>query len=131
MPRQKKLLDYNTERSIQTTPKKEDSSLMSSSSFINYDQDVVDEKIKCAKVHIDTLSAYDGFCEGSYFITDVKRMWSKEDFLDMPLKDRKCSTELYEDCRTRNLLEECNFSPLEVPGFEVRTFQKKITMTQN
>ena len=103
---------------------------MSSKSFINYDHDVKDDKINFAKVHINTLSPYESFGEGAYFITDVKRMRSKEDFLKMSLKDRKCSTELYEDCRTRNLLEECNCVPWKVPGFEVRTFQKKITVTQ-
>ena len=52
-------------------------------------------------------------------LTDVKRMTAKEDFLKMPLKDRNCEVELYEDCRTRKLLEECDCVPSEVPGFQV------------
>ena len=52
-------------------------------------------------------------------LTDVKRMTPTEDFLRMPLKDRKCEVELYEDCRTRKLLEECNCVPWEVPGYQV------------
>ena len=52
-------------------------------------------------------------------MTVVKRMTAKKDFLKMPLKDRNCEIELYEDCRTRKLLEECNCVPAEVPGFQV------------
>ena len=52
-------------------------------------------------------------------MTDVKRMTAKEDFLKMPLKDRNCEVELYEDCRTRKLLEECNCVPLEMSSFQV------------
>ena len=50
----------------------------------------------------------------------VKRMTAKEDFLSMPLKDRNCEVELYEECKTRKLFEDCKCKPLEVPGFEVR-----------
>ena len=49
----------------------------------------------------------------------VKRMSAKEDFLQMELKDRKCYRELFEDCRTKRLLEECNCVPWEFPGFQV------------
>ena len=52
-------------------------------------------------------------------MSDVKRMKAKEDFLKMPLKDRNCEVELYEDCRTKKLLEKCNCVPWEVPGFQV------------
>ena len=52
-------------------------------------------------------------------MTDVKRMTAKEDFLKMELKDRNCEEELYEDCRTRKLLEKCNCVPLEVSGIQV------------
>ena len=97
---------------------------MSSKSLINYDQDVKDDKINFAKVHINILSPFESFGEGAYFITDVKRMRSKEDFLNMPLKDRKCNVELYEDCRTRRLLEECNCVPWDITGFEVSVNQR-------
>ena len=58
-------------------------------------------------------------------MTVVKRMTAKKDFLKMPLKERKCKVELYEDCRTRKLLEECNCVPWEVPGYQVRTHKNK------
>ena len=50
----------------------------------------------------------------------VKRMTAKDDFLKMPLTDRTCEVQLYEDCRTSKLLEKCNCVPSEVPGFQVR-----------
>ena len=57
-------------------------------------------------------------------MTAVKRMTSKKDFLGMPLKDRNCEAELYEDCKTRKLLEKCNCVPWEMPGYEVNKFFK-------
>ena len=72
-----------------------------------------------AKVQINALSPYIGFGGGIYMMSVVKRMSVKEDFLKMPLEDRNCEVELYEDCRTRRLLEECNCVPWEFPGFKV------------
>ena len=57
-------------------------------------------------------------------MTDVKRMTAQEDFLKMPSNERNCEVELYEDCRTRKLLKECNCVPWEVPGFQVHIFLK-------
>ena len=54
-------------------------------------------------------------------MTDVKRMSAKDDFLNMSLEDRKCEVELFEDCRTRKLLEECHCVPWEVPRYQVKT----------
>ena len=67
-----------------------------------------------AKFRIDTLSDYVGFGGGSYKMTGVKRMTATSAFLDMPLKNRRCEVELFQDCRTRKLLEECNCVPWEV-----------------
>ena len=53
-------------------------------------------------------------------MTDVKRMTAKDDFLKMPLKERNCDIELYEDCRTRKLMDECNCVPWEISGYQVR-----------
>ena len=75
---------------------------------------------KSAKIQINTLSPYIGFGGGTYMMTAVKRMTSKKDFLKMPLKDRNCEVELYEDCRTRKLLEKCNCVPWEVSAFQVQ-----------
>ena len=75
-----------------------------------------------AKIHINTPYPYINFGSGTYQMTDVKRMTAKEDFLKMPLKDRNCEVELYEDCRTRKLLEECNCVPWEMANFLVKLF---------
>ena len=53
-------------------------------------------------------------------MTDVKRMSAKEDFLKMSLKDRNCEVELYEECKTRKLMEGCNCVPWELPDSQVR-----------
>ena len=71
------------------------------------------------KIKIGTLSPNEHFGEGVCIMTDVKRMTAKADFLNMPLKERKCEVELYEDCRMRKLIEECNCVPWEVPGYQV------------
>ena len=52
-------------------------------------------------------------------MTVVKRMTAKGDFLKMPLKARKCEVEMYEDCKTRKLLEECKCVPWELPNYQV------------
>ena len=46
-------------------------------------------------------------------------MTAKPDFLKMPFKERNCEVELYEECRTRKLLEECECVPWEVQGVKV------------
>ena len=58
-------------------------------------------------------------------MTDVKRMTAKEDFLKMPLDDRNCDIDLYEECRTRNLFEECNCVPWEFQDFQVESVDVK------
>ena len=72
-----------------------------------------------AKVHIGSLSPYFHFGGGIYTMTDVKRMRSTVAFLEMPLGQRNCKVELFEDCRTRKLLGECNCLPWEMPGSQV------------
>ena len=112
------LLDYNEDRSLQTSSKEEKGE-DSSKEILNFDTAVESVQGKSSKVHIDTLSSYVGFGGGIYSMTVVKRMKVSDDFLKMLLKDRKCEVELYEDCRTRKLLEECNCVPWEVPGYQV------------
>ena len=112
------ILDYNQQLSLQTILRKTRPSSFPSKKFINFDDKLDSQQIEHAKIHINTLSDYNSFGEGVYTMTDVKRMTSKEDFLKLPIKDRKCSIELYEDCRTRKLLEECNSVPWELPEFK-------------
>ena len=112
------LMDYNEDRSLQ--PYSNMSSTISSANrTLNFDTAVESIQGSSAKIQINTLSPYVGFGGGSYQMTDVKRMTAKEDFLKMPLKDRNCEVELYEDCRTRKLFEYCNCVPWEMQSFQV------------
>ena len=112
------LLDYNEDRSLQTSSnKKED--IHSSNQTLNFDTAVESIQGVAAKIQINTIAPYVGFGGGIYKMTAIKRMTTKEDFLKMPLKDRNCEVELFEDCRTRKLLEECNCVPWEVHDFQV------------
>ena len=86
---------------------------------LNFDTALGSIQSSSAKIHIDTLSPYIGFGGGRYKMTAVKRMTAKDDFLTMPLKDRDCVLELYEDCRTRKLFEHCNCLPWEMYSFQV------------
>ena len=112
------LLDYNDDLSIQTFPNETEVS-EGSRKTLNFDMAVESLQINSAKIHINTLTPYTGFGGGIYKMTDVKSMSATSDFLKMPLKDRKCEPESYENCRTKWLLEECNCVPWEVPGFQV------------
>ena len=117
------LLDYNEDRSLQALP-----NMTKDASFSNrtLDFDTAARSIKhsSSKIQINTLSPYVGFGGGSYRMSVVKRMTAKEDFLEMPFSDRNCEVEIYEDCRTRKLLKECNCVPWETS--DSSTFQVQI-----
>ena len=114
------LLDYNEDRSLQKSSTKNEVE-ESSGSTLNFDTAVESIQGVHAKVHISTLSPFIGFGGGVYKMSVIKRMTANEDFLKMPLEDRQCEVELYEDRRTRKLLEECKCVPWEMPGYQVRT----------
>ena len=112
------LLDYQEDLSLHISVSNDDSH--NSKRIRNLNFDTIERlKSEAAKVHVNTLSPFTGFGGGSYKMTAVKRMTAKSDFLEMPLKDRNCKIELYEDCRTMSLLEECKCVPWEIPGFQV------------
>ena len=111
------LLDYNEDRSLPVTFEKSNDV---KSSF-NFGTSPENLKGVAAKVHINTLSSFNHFGGGYLIMTDVKRMTATDDFLKLSLKDKRCEEELFEDCRTRKLLEKCNCMPWEVPGFQVKS----------
>ena len=112
------LLDYNEERSMRIHSNTT-ADVRSSNGELNFDTTVRSIQGSSAKVQINTLSPYINFGGGIFIMSDVKRMTAKEDFLKMVLKDRNCKIELYEDCKTRKLLEKCNCVPWEVSGIQV------------
>ena len=115
------ILDYNEDRSLQISPKKEkNADIHLSKGTLNFDDAVHSLQRVSAKVHIGTLSPYAYFGGGIFSITNIKRMRSKDAFLKMPFANRNCKTELYEDCRTRMMMEECKCVPWELQRYQVR-----------
>ena len=119
------VLDYNQERSMQISPEDEKAAnLPISKATMDFDDAGQNLQDISSKVHIGALSPYTHFGGGTYTMTVVKRMRSTDAFLEMPLAQRNCEVELYEDCRTRKLLEECNCVPWELPGYQVKPYKK-------
>ena len=115
------VLDYNQDRYLQISPENESvTDVHVAKGTLNFATAVQSLQDISAKVHIGTLTPYTRFGGGVYTMTDVKRMTAKNAFLEMPFAQRICEVELYEDCRTRKLLEECNCVPWELPGYQVR-----------
>ena len=91
-----------------------------SKTLFDYDRMFERKQRDSAKIHLNTLSPFNGFGGGQYWMTAVKQMTSKGDFLGMDFNDRNCVTDLYEDCKAKKLVQECGCVPWEMPGFEVR-----------
>ena len=113
------LLDYQPELSIHASSKQEEKRHHKIVRNLNFNT-VGRLDTEEAKVHIDSLSSFMGFGGGIYQMTAVKRMTATDDFLKMPLKERNCEVELYENCRTKKLLEGCKCVPGEMPAYQVR-----------
>ena len=111
------VLDYNQDRSLQISSEEEKAVDERVSKWTMGFDDAV-QSLQ-AKVHIGTLSPFTHFGGGIFTITDVNRMRSTDAFLEMPLAQRNCEVDLYEDCRTRKLLADCNCVPWEMLGFQV------------
>ena len=109
------ILDYNEDRSLQISSeeKRVADDVQDSKGTMDLDAAVQSVQGVSAKVHIGTLSPYSNFDEGVYTMTLVKNIRAKDAFLKMPLPERKCEAELYEVCRTRKLLGQCNCVPWE------------------
>ena len=116
-------LDYNEDRSLQVSSNKTDIVKLSNKTM-NFDTAVKSIHTSSAKVQINTLSPYISFGGGVFMMMVVKRMTATEDFLKMPLKDRKCEVEVYEDCRTRKLFGHCKCVPWEMSGSQVQFFTR-------
>ena len=114
------LLDYNEDRYLETSSKSNEvNESQFSTKTMNFDTAVEGVQDVSAKVQINTLSPFVRFGGGMFSMTLVKKMTAKTDFLEMPLEERECDVDLYEDCRTKKLIKECNCVPWELPGFQV------------
>ena len=58
------------------------------------------------KFHIDTLSPYYGVNPGIHVMTAVKKISVTDNFLKLPMKNRKCMDDVYEECKATNLLSK-------------------------
>ena len=81
-----------------------------------------------SKIQINTLSPYVRFGGGVFEMTLVKKMTAKLDFLKMTLEEKDCEVDLFEDCRTKKLIKECNCVPWELPGFQVGAYNVGIKL---
>ena len=121
------VLDNNEDRSLQTSSSQVEEKLAKDDlSGLTMNLGIPNKRAGIAvKTKIGILSQNNHFGDGKCKMTVVKRMSAKADFLKMPLGDRKCTDELYEDCRTRKLLKKCNCVPWEVPGYQVAKHKYK------
>ena len=119
------VLDYNEDRSLQISQEEEKAAdAHISKGTMNFDAAVQDIQGVSAKVYIGTLTSYKHYGGGIFTMTDVKRMKAKDAFLQMPLAQKNCEVELYEDCRTRKLLgDKCKCVPWELPDYKVNHIQ--------
>ena len=102
-------LDYNEDRSIyapnEIKTQRSSQNILAKTKHETLNMDGAENiQKKEAKVHIDTLSSFRGYGSGTYKISDVKKMTTTDDFLNMALKDRKCEVAPYEICRNQKLL---------------------------
>ena len=115
------ILDYNEEFSIQTSSSEKERKNQTTIGNETLNLDTTFESIESedAKIKVNTLSNNINFGGGTYILSAVKKMAGTADFLKMPVEKRKCDIELYEDCRTRKLLDKCHCVPWEVASFQV------------
>ena len=113
------LLDYHEDLSMHYSFGDVDN--IDSQTTTTFNLDAIESlQMKEARIQINTLSSDKEFGEGTYKMSVVKKMTAKSAFLEMPMKDRKCQVEPFEECRTRALLEECNCVPLEFRDIQVK-----------
>ena len=72
-----------------------------------------------AMIQINTLSSDKQFGEGTFKMSDIKKMTATKSFLGMPVEAKRCQVEPYEECRTKALEKTCNCVPWEILGIQV------------
>ena len=77
-----------------------------------------------AKIQINAMLPVTKYGKGSYQMTSVKKMVATDHFLGLSSKLRNCEIESYDECRTKNLLAECECVPWELQN--MRVFHKNL-----
>ena len=58
-----------------------------------------------AKIYLNTLARFTSFKSGSYAISALKRMTGTDNFLELPVGQKKCQIETFEACWTKMYVE--------------------------
>ena len=66
----------------------------------------ISEHSSPARIYLNTLASYGDFRTGSFALSALKRMTGTNSFLGLPVKEKKCQIETFEDCHTRRYVEE-------------------------
>ena len=77
-----------------------------------------------AKIQINAMLPVTKYGQGSYQMTSVKKMIATDHFLGLSSKIRNCEIESYDECRTKNLLAECECVPWALQN--MRVFHKNL-----
>ena len=105
------LIDLNTHLNFETTPKIERT--IEDKSKLSLDTELT-RRDSSAKIQINAMSPFTAYGPGTYMMSSVKRMKATKEFLGMDEDVRYCKEETYEECRTRNLIENCQCVPWEL-----------------
>ena len=105
------LIDLNTHLNFDTTPKIERT--IEDKSKFSLDTELT-RRDSSAKIQINAMAPFTAYGPGTYMMSSVKRMKATKEFLGMDEDVRYCKEETYEECRTRNLIENCQCVPWEL-----------------
>ena len=59
-----------------------------------------------ARVYLNTLSSFTDYRNGSYLMSDLKKMTGTKDFLKLSSESKNCQLKTLEDCQTQRYVEE-------------------------
>ena len=83
-----------------------------------------------ARIYISTLASFSDNREGSYAMSDLKKMTGTSSFLDLPDEKKSCQIEALEACRSRRYLAEvekqCGCIPWSLSGVLTQQLEEVI-----
>ena len=90
----------------------------------------MESKENTLMLNVDTLEEYNHYGAGKYMISAVQHMQTTKDFDEFDQKIKKCQNrESFNDCSTKNLLEEtleeCNCIPFSLGIIGVSIIKNK------
>ena len=97
------LLDYNTERSVQTKKQKE--TRTNNDKIYLELEDALDEDDGEARIFINTLKPFDGYGGGSFSMHALKQISPTEKFLQLPDNVKSCKNDEKQHCKLTKYLE--------------------------